>query len=312
MDLNTLREAAIEATARALDARLGYVPSDDSDEWEDEYRRQFAALKQRHGGDLRPAAPRPAARPARPRRSQAGPSCPARRSRSAVRRRSATSGCARSRASRSASFSRELGRAPSNGSIRATSPTAVLVARLRPQFEEFRRQQEEAARARAAAATQKAAELAAYQQRLKQAGVTPDGLVELIDASERFDPAPLAAKLAEIAVEGRHLRVYETSDPNLLLVKEKRGPLLARRLRDRARRGAGRRPQAIRAGTVAGGPALTTRSAGRWRGCGQRQWLRSRRERAGNCAGNGENRPGPVRAPFRSRARRRRRSAARG
>ena len=61
MDLNTLREAAIEATARALDEKLGYVPSDDSDEWEDEYRKQFAALKQRHGGDLRPAAPRPVA-----------------------------------------------------------------------------------------------------------------------------------------------------------------------------------------------------------------------------------------------------------
>ena len=44
MDLNTLREAAIEATARALDERLGYVPSDDSDEWEEEYRRQFAVL----------------------------------------------------------------------------------------------------------------------------------------------------------------------------------------------------------------------------------------------------------------------------
>src|SRR5947209_6899435 len=50
-------------------------------------------------------------------------------------------------------------------------PTAVLVQRLRPQFEEFRKQEAEAARARAAAATQKAAELAAYQQRLKQAGV---------------------------------------------------------------------------------------------------------------------------------------------
>jgi hypothetical protein len=34
-----------------------------------------------------------------------------------------------------------------------------------------------------------------------------------------------ALKLAEIAVEGRHLRVFETSDPNLLLVKEKKGPI---------------------------------------------------------------------------------------
>ena len=47
----------------------------------------------------------------------------------------------------------------------------------------------------------------------------------MVDASDRFDPAALAAKLAEIDVEGRNLRVYETADPNLLLVKEKRGPL---------------------------------------------------------------------------------------
>ena len=104
-------------------------------------------------------------------------------------------------------------------------PAAVLVQRMRPQFEEYRRQEAEAAKARAAVTAKKAAELAAYQQRLKDAGISPEGLVELIDVSERFDPAPIAAKLAEIAVEGRQLRIYETSDPNLLLVKEKRGPL---------------------------------------------------------------------------------------
>ena len=225
MDLNTLREAAIEATARALDAKLGYVPSDDSDEWEDEYRRQFAVLKQRHGGDLRPAAPRPAARPA-----AAGPerSWPELSGTPEQKRCAATIRDERMREIPSEPFRVFLARTWTRAKQWVDTrdvPTAVLVTRLRPQFEEYRRQQEEAARARAAAATQKAAELAAYQQRLKEAGVTPDGLVELIDASERFDPAPLAAKLAEIAVEGRHLRVYETSDPNLLLVKEKRGPL---------------------------------------------------------------------------------------
>ena len=55
----------------------------------------------------------------------------------------------------------------------------------------------------------------------QEAGVTPEGLAELVDASERFDPAPIAAKLAEIDVAGRNLRIFETSDPNLLLVKEK-------------------------------------------------------------------------------------------
>ena len=54
-----------------------------------------------------------------------------------------------------------------------------------------------------------------------EAGVSPEGLLELVDASDRFDPTPIAAKLADITVGDRHLRIFETSDPNLLLVKEK-------------------------------------------------------------------------------------------
>src|SRR5229473_5997230 len=50
MDLTQLKEAAIEATARALQDKLGIIPDADSDEWEDEYRRQFALAKQRYGG----------------------------------------------------------------------------------------------------------------------------------------------------------------------------------------------------------------------------------------------------------------------
>ena len=221
MDLNTLREAAIEATARALDDRLGYVPSDDSDEWEAEYRKQFAALKQRHGGDLRPAAPRPAA--AVPDRHW-----PELTGTPEQKRWAATIRDERMRQIPSELFRAFLARTWTRAKQWVDTrevPTAVLVQRLRPQFEEHRKQEDEAAKARAAGAQKKAAELAAYQTRLKEAGITEEGLVELIDVSERFDPAPLAAKLTEIAVEGRQLRVYETSDPNLLLVKEKRGPL---------------------------------------------------------------------------------------
>ena len=60
MDLNGVREAAIEAANRALYEKHGFVPSEDSDEWEEEYRRQFAALKQRYGAEL-PTVQRPAA-----------------------------------------------------------------------------------------------------------------------------------------------------------------------------------------------------------------------------------------------------------
>jgi hypothetical protein len=222
MDLNTLREAAIEATARALDDRLGYVPSDDSDEWEEEYRRQFAALKQRLGSDLKPAAPRPAATAARP-----APSWPELTGTPEQRRFAATIRDERMHQIPSEPFRVFLARTWTRAKQWVDTrevPTAVLVQRLRPQFDEFRKHEAEAARARAAEAQRKVAERAAYEQHLKEAGITPEGLVELIDASERFDPAPIAAKLAEISVEGRQLRVYETSDPNLLLVKEKRGP----------------------------------------------------------------------------------------
>jgi hypothetical protein len=104
-------------------------------------------------------------------------------------------------------------------------PTPVLLQRIKPQFDEWQLKRAEAVKARAAEKQKKAAEVAAYQQRLKKAGITPEGLAEMVDASERYEPAPIAAKLAEIDVEHRNLRIFETSDPNLLLVKEKKGPL---------------------------------------------------------------------------------------
>ena len=66
MDLHALREMAIEAASRALYEKHGFVPSEESDEWEDEYRRQFAALKQRYGSQVTvPSRPAAAATPQR-------------------------------------------------------------------------------------------------------------------------------------------------------------------------------------------------------------------------------------------------------
>jgi hypothetical protein len=221
MDLNALREAAIEATARALYDRLGIVPSDDSDEWEEEYRKQFAALKQRYGNGLTPP-PRPAAASA-PQRQ-----LPELRGTPEEQRWGASI-----RGERLHEIPSEAVRVflvqtwPRAKQWIDTRdvPTRTLLQRLAPQYEEWRKKRAEAAAARKAEAEKKAAEIEAYKRRLEQAGVTPEGLVELVDASDRFDPAPIAAKLAEIDVEGRHLRVYETTDPNLLLVKERKGPL---------------------------------------------------------------------------------------
>jgi hypothetical protein len=222
MDLNALREAAIEATSRALHDRHGVVPSEDSDEWEDEYRRQFALLKQRIGTE--PVAPprAPSASAAAERQWPELSGTPEQKRWAATIRNDRMGEIA------SEAFRVWFGQTWTRAKVWVDTrdvPTAVLVQRLKPQFDEYRQQLADAARARAAEAQQKATEAAAYQQRLRDSGITPEGLVELIDASDRFDLAPLTVKLAEIAVEGRHLRVFETSDPNLLLVKEKKGPI---------------------------------------------------------------------------------------
>jgi len=227
MDLNALREAAIDATARALYDKLGIVPSDDSDEWEDEYRRQFAALKQRYGNGS--IAPPPLPRPDTAATAKTRQQWPELTGTPEQARWAATIRDDRMREIASEAFRVFLGRTWTRSKVwidTSDVPTATLVQRLKPQFDEYRQKVAEAAKARAAAAEQKAAAEAAYRRKLEEAGVTPEGLVELIDASERFDDAvTLAAKLAEITVEMRHLRIFETSDPNLLLVKEKRGPL---------------------------------------------------------------------------------------
>jgi hypothetical protein len=222
MDLHTLRAATIEATSRALHDRHGFVPSEESEEWEEEYRRQFALLKQ-HAGNAPLAAPRPPAAAAADQRRWPELSGTPEQKRWAATIRAERIGEIPSEPFR-VWFAQTWTRAKVWIDTRDVS-TAILVQRLKPQFDEYRKAAADAAKARAAEAQEKAAAAAAYQQRLKDAGITPEGLVELIDASDRFDVAPLTVKLAEIAVEGRHLRVFETSDPNLLLVKEKQGPI---------------------------------------------------------------------------------------
>jgi hypothetical protein len=226
MDLNALREAAIEATSRALHDKHGVVPSEDSDEWEDEYRRQFALLKQRIG--TQPVAPPRAPSASAAALAAAERQWPELSGTPEQKRWAATIRVDRMGEIASEPFRVWFGQTWTRAKVWVDTrdvPTAVLVQRLKPQFDDYRKEADAAAKARAAEAQQKAAEAAAYQQRLKDSGITPEGLVELIDASDRFDLAPLTVKLAEIAVEGRHLRVFETSDPNLLLVKEKKGPL---------------------------------------------------------------------------------------
>ena len=74
---------------------------------------------------------------------------------------------------------------------------------------------------RAAEAQQKAAEAAAYQQRLKDSGITPEGLVELIDASKSPDNHVLTqeqinAVIVERARGGLRVARLKGGDPYVL------------------------------------------------------------------------------------------------
>ncbi len=67
----------------------------------------------------------------------------------------------------------------------------------------------------------KAAAAEALQAEIDAAGITVEGLIELIDVCDRLPAAPIKGKLAELEFGGRNLRVFETSDPAVLMVLEK-------------------------------------------------------------------------------------------
>jgi hypothetical protein len=215
MDLTQLKEAAIEATARALQDRLGIVPDEDSDEWEDEYRRQFALAKQRYGVGTPTVA------------RAAGPAL------QLPELRGDTQEVVHWGEQVRAERLREVADAARRGWMAKTwtrakvwvdtreVPIATLLQRTQGQYDEWRRQQAAQKSAQTASAQQKAAAIAAHQAKLQKAGITEDGLVELIDASERVKPAALGEKLAELHGVDRHLRIFATADPGALLVKEK-------------------------------------------------------------------------------------------
>ena len=217
MDLNSLRDAAIEATARALYDRNGVSASEDSEEWEEEYRKQFARLKALGGAAV-------AVTPSSAATAAAGDKWPELSGTPEEKRWGATIRAERFLAIKSAGVRQFLAetwpRAKTWIDTRDV-PTATVLQRLKPQFEEYQRKAQERAQARAAARAAQSAAEEAYRRRLRDAGVTKEGLVELIDASERTPPAPIAAKLAEIAVEGRALRIFETTDGTRLWIKEK-------------------------------------------------------------------------------------------
>ena len=223
MDLKAVREEAIEATTRSFWDKSGFVPDEDSDEWEEEYRRQFEQAKRRHAaGGSSPIRPPPAA--VVPPEEEPG---------WAVLTGAPTQ--IRWAAGLRADRLKEI-RDPGIRQWLATTwtkskswidtsslSTDIFLKRIEPHYAAFRRQAEEQARRRAAEREAEAAAADELRRQVEEAGITVEGLIELIDIAERLPALPIKAKLAELACDGRSLRVFETDDPAALMVLEKAG-----------------------------------------------------------------------------------------
>jgi hypothetical protein len=223
MDLKAVREEAIEATTRSFWDKNGFVPDEDSEEWEEEYRRQFEQARKRHAaGGSNPVKPAVAA--AAPPEEEPG---------WAVLTGAPTQ--IRWAAGLRADRLHEI-RDPGIRQWLATTwtkskswidtsnvPTDIFLKRIEPHHAEYRRQADERARLLAAEREAETAAAVELRRQVEEAGITVEGLIELIDIAERLPVLPIKTKLAELTSDGRNLRVFETDDPAALMVLEKAG-----------------------------------------------------------------------------------------
>jgi hypothetical protein len=222
MDLKSVKEEAIEAATRSLWEKTGLVPDQESEEWEEEYRRQFELAKKRHATEP-PAATRPAVVDAPP---EEEPGWAALNGPPTQIRWAAALRADRLKEIRDPGIREWLATTwtKSKSWIDTSSlPTATFLKRIEPHYAEYRRRAEERARSLAAERQAKNAVADEIRREIEEAGITVDGLVELIDIAERLPALPIKAKLAELGTTQRNLRVFETDDPAVLMVLEKAG-----------------------------------------------------------------------------------------
>jgi hypothetical protein len=222
MDLKRVREAAIERTTRFFWDNRGFVPSEDSDEWEAEYRRQFELAKARQADGVvatAAAVEAPAATPTAVSRNLAELTGAPTQIRWAAALR--------------ADRLREI-RDPGVRDWLATTwtkakswidtqelPTPVFLQRVAPHYQEYRKKADQKAHSRAQERQAQQAATAAIRKQVEEAGITMEGLIELVDLCDRLPPVPLKTKLGELDLNDRNLRIFETDDAALLMVLEK-------------------------------------------------------------------------------------------
>jgi hypothetical protein len=216
MDLKELRDRALEATTRFFVERDGIVPDQEGEEWEAEYRRQYDLLK-RHSPEPHRARPERRAAPALSERSELAGS-------PAEKRWAAELRDARLAAIESKDMRGWLAATWTSAAdwvnTRDMSP-ADFLRRISTQYSASRCDAKARADENAAAERARVAAAKTLRDRVQSAGITAEALIDLVDVSPRTTAAELRGKLAELEVGERNLRIFETSDPNVLAVIEK-------------------------------------------------------------------------------------------
>ena len=197
------------------------MPDEDSDEWEDEYRRQFELAKKRHAAEP-PAKTPPSVAAAPPDEEPGWAALTGRPDADPMGRRVA-------------------GR-PAEGDPRSGDPR--LARHDLDQVEELDRHEQPADRDLSAKESSRIMRNIAgrptnghgcsrrssrpkpplprkFAAKSRRPAITVEGLIELIDIAERLPVLPIKAKLAELDTAERNLRVFETDDPAVLMVLEK-------------------------------------------------------------------------------------------
>ncbi|HEV2551566.1 MAG TPA: hypothetical protein VGU20_29930 [Stellaceae bacterium] len=216
MDLKELRERALEATTRFFVDRDGILPDQEGEEWEAEYRRQYDMAK-RH-------APEPYRAPPERRAAPDHSEWPELAGSPAQKRWAADLRGARLAAMENKDMRDWLAAKWTTAADWVDTrdmSTPDFLRRIGIQYSASRSDAKARADEHAAAERAQVAVANALRDRVHSAGITAEGLIDLVDVSPRAKEAALRGKLAELAVGKRNLRIFETSDPNVLAVIEK-------------------------------------------------------------------------------------------
>lgn len=218
MDLKVVKEEALEETARFFRDK-GFLPEQDSEEWEDAYRRQFELAKQRHATQRPQERAAPVAAMQEPQHEL----LPLRGAPAEARWAHAL------RPERLKQIQDKDVRAWLVGAWTMAKPwidtrelpAASFLRRVEAEYADHRRRSGVQAGTAEREQKAKAEARAALQRRLAASGITATGLIELVDLSTRTAASALKLKLADVTANGRTLRIFEAANPAALIVLEK-------------------------------------------------------------------------------------------